>query len=125
MRATTISGDTHRTTPGGYRVSWQAEIRTRPDVGDAMPFLRDGLWALRDHPEVAYATCRYRRRQSRVEFDVQIGRALTPDFALVRAQIALHESLDRAGLGKSRPGAGPFPGATVRLNRGPVAIQRA
>lgn len=114
----------HRTTGRGYRVAWEADVRTGPDVSDAMPHLRDGLRALRGHPEVASAECRYRRRQSRVVFDVQVGHALTPDFAMVRAEIALHESLDHAGLGRSRPGVGAVLPATIRLDRGPVAIQR-
>jgi hypothetical protein len=84
------------------------------------------LRVLRDHPEVADATCRYRRRQARVEFDVQISHALTPDFALVRASAALRESLARAGLATAgRPAVGGLPMATVRLERGPLSIQRA
>ena len=122
----TVDGATlSRTAHSGYRVTWEAVLRTRPDAGDAMPYLRDGLRALRSHPEVAAATCRYRRCQSRVEFDVQVGHALTPDFALVRARVALNESLDRAGLGTAAPSAGGLPMASVRLDRGPVTIQRA
>lgn len=120
-----MAGSTHRTTHGGYRVTWEAEVRRLPDAGDAMPYLRDGLRALRGHPEVASATCRYRRRQARVEFEVQVGHALTPDFALLRARVALNESLDRAGLGTSRPSARALGMATVLLDRGPVSIQRA
>jgi hypothetical protein len=88
-------------------------------------YLRDGLRALRTHPEVADATCRYRRRQARVEFDVQISHALTPDFALVRANVALRESLARAGLSTEGRRAAGAPMATVRLERGPLSIQRA
>lgn len=106
-------GSTDRTERVGYRVTWGADLRTSPDPGDTMPYLRDGLRALRGHPEVASAACRYRRSQARVEFDVTVGHALTPDFALVRAQIALRESLDRAGLG-----------GAIRLDRAPVAVQR-
>jgi len=117
---------TLRATRGGYWVTWDAEVRSRPDVDDPVAYLRDGLRALRSHPEVADATCRFRRRQARVEFDVQIPHALTPDFALVRANVALRESLARAGLyTDGRPVAGGPPMATVRLERGPLSIQRA
>ncbi|HET6918779.1 MAG TPA: hypothetical protein VFI46_04850 [Jiangellaceae bacterium] len=117
---------TLRVTHGGYWVTWDAEVRSRPDVDDPVSYLRDGLRVLRDHPHVADATCRYRRRHARVEFDVQIPHALTPDFALVRANVALRESLARAGLStEGRPAAGGVPMATVRLERGPLSIQRA
>lgn len=117
---------TLRATQGGYWVTWDAEVRSRPGADDPVEYLRGGLRALRDHPEVADATCRYRRRQARAEFDVQIPHALTPDFALVRANVALRESLARAGLNaEGRRVAGVAPMATVRLERGPLSIQRA
>ena len=121
-----MADNSHLTRAGGYWVTWAAELRTRSDSGDAMPYLRDRLRALRGHPEVASATCRYRRREARVEFGVHVGHALTPDFAMVRASVALRESFDRAGVGTSSwPVAGALPMATVRLDRGPVSIQRA
>lgn len=120
-----VSG-TNRSTSGGYWVTWHGDVRTRPDAGEAMGYLRRGLRSLRHHPEVAAATCRYRRRESRVEFAVQVGHALTPDFAAVRAANALRESLERAGFGipDPPPGCAP-PMSRVRLDRGPAAIQRA
>jgi hypothetical protein len=113
-------------TSGGYVVTWEADLRTRPDAGDAVPYLRHGLTALRDHPEVASATCRYLRGEARVVFGVQIGHALTPDFALVRASAALRESLDGAGVGVAPSASGAAsPMAQLRLDRGPVSIARA
>ena len=117
-------GSTHRAGRGGYRVTWEADLRTGPD-GDAVHYLRDGLRELRGHPEVASATCRYRRREARIEFDVQVAHALTPDFAMVRTEIALRESLQRAGLGHSRRRSARSVPLSLRLDRGPASIQRA
>jgi hypothetical protein len=118
-------GNSHPAASGGYWVTWEADVRTRPDAGDAVSYLRHGLKALRDHPEVASATCRYRRNEARVAFGVHIGHALTPDFAMVRAGVALRESLQRAGFGiPDPPSYAAPPMARVRLDRGPESIHR-
>ncbi len=119
-------GKSHLRIFGGYVVTWEADLRTRPDADDAMPYLRCGLRALRSHPEVASATCRYRRSEGRVAFGVEIGHALTPDFAMVRAGAALRDSLERASFGIPEPSTyATAPMARVRLDRGPASIARA
>lgn len=121
-----MPGKPRTSSSGGYMVTWEADVRTRPDAGDAVPCLRRSLKALRGHPEVASATCRYLRREGRVSFGLQIGHALTPDFAMVRAGAALRDSLDRAGVGFTRPHPGAAaPMAQLRMDRGPAAIERA
>jgi hypothetical protein len=121
-----MSGNARRSASGGYWVTWEADVRTQSDAGDAVPYLRHGLRALRGHPEVASASCRYRRSEDRVAFGVQISHALTPDFAMVRAGAALRDSLERAGFGIPDPPTGTAaPMARVRFDRGPASIQRA
>jgi hypothetical protein len=109
----------------GYSVTFTADLRTRPDVADVRPYLARALDALRGQPEVADAVAHVDARRHRITFEVNLRYGLTPDFAMGRAEVALHEALKRAGICSSPSGAaGALPAVQVRLPRWPDSIRR-
>lgn len=99
----------------GYWVTWFAEVEACPgyDVG---PCLAHVLSELRAHPEVEAATYRHSSTgtAANVNFHVRTHFALTPDFAMVRSDIALRKSFRAVG----------HLFVQIRLRGWPEAIQR-
>jgi hypothetical protein len=109
----------------GYWLTYNAGLRTPPDVPDVTPYLTHYTETLRAHPEVADATYQHDPRTHRVVVHVYVRHALTPDFALLRARIAVHESLRKAGAAASACyAASPSPAAQLWIDTWPEAIRR-
>lgn len=99
----------------GYWVTWAAEVEVSPgyDVGTCLDHV---LSTLRAHREVEAATHQHSSAgtAANVNFHVRTWFAVTPDFAMVRSDIALRKSLRAVG----------HLFVHIRLRRWPEVIQR-
>jgi hypothetical protein len=83
----------------GPWVTWQAEIRTRPDVADIEPYLAHAMAALRDVEDCRYE---YDARLHVVSFVVHVRWTISEVIAKRQASAALHDRLPAAGFDTAR-----------------------
>lgn len=107
----------------GMRVTLAAEIYARPDVADATPFLSEVVEAVRLCRSVTAVSFGPGWSPRILTFEIWIGRALTPDHALLAAAKALRHGLRRTGLRTSVVARrGPLPPVRLRI-LGPTSIR--
>ena len=86
----------------GCRVTWQAEIRTRPDISDPRPYLAQGVAALREHRNVEDARYEYDADLHVVSFVIDVHWTISRVIAKCQAASALHDRLPAVGFDTAR-----------------------
>jgi hypothetical protein len=107
------------------RVTWRAEIRTRPDISDPRPYLAHGASALREHRYIEDARYEYDPHLHVVSFVLDVRWTISVIVAKCQAACALHDRLPAAGFDTAR--SAPMfqmPVAWLRFDWWPTSIRR-
>jgi hypothetical protein len=106
----------------GCWVTWQADIRTRPDIADVGPELDRAIYLLWQHRDVNDAYYEHDPSRHIVTFMVRVRYGITEVITRRLASDALRQSLQRTGFALPRGRAIAQPYAWLRFTPWPQAF---